>query len=314
MINDSTLKAVRFYPEVLPFAEVLTLPAAAESSAFLELRDIYRKFKQWVRGGQFRLHNDSNVELRINADDLRLALPCGGFRDFVDERINVLARDYVGARFYNAGGAPITDWRVTGAFVVSQPTVADKLLMLERYPDVFLTPEEVEQVKKYGLDDPVQKGIRPYQMDFDQHNHVVDWEYRGQMVHEITQPRVSDLSTSEVVERIMAKPGEVIILTNIAINPGVQADDITITIDRDDNASYVTLKAFAMNLNPGLNCFIPAAREMQLKITAAGAVASHAYKFTYMTCRISDLMRIRWGMMGQEAPGDLYAKVKGGIV
>ncbi|GAI60052.1 unnamed protein product, partial [marine sediment metagenome] len=55
--------------------------------------------------------------------------------------------------------------------------------------------------------------------------------------------------------------------------------------------------------------------ELTLNIVAAGAVAPVYIRYTIWKVKLSNLLRCRFGLMSRdEAPGDVYDKVLGGIL
>jgi len=117
------------------------------------------------------------------------------------------------------------------------------------------------------------------------------------------------------VETIYPKAGQFLVLTKLAATPGDAADNIRISISRDTDANYITdLKPYAVGLERELSCFIPALSELSLDIIATGAVTVYI-RYTILKIKLSNILRCRFGLMSkEEAPGDVWAKVVGGIL
>jgi hypothetical protein len=113
----------------------------------------------------------------------------------------------------------------------------------------------------------------------------------------------------------MSRPGEFLVLTGISSAPGNAADNVRIRIDRDDNADYLELPTYPMALSRDIKCFIPALKEFRIKLIAGGAVASHAMRYTIRRFVLTNLLRVRFGLVSKdEVPGDLWNKVRGGVL
>ncbi|GAJ00883.1 unnamed protein product, partial [marine sediment metagenome] len=55
--------------------------------------------------------------------------------------------------------------------------------------------------------------------------------------------------------------------------------------------------------------------ELSLSIIAAGAVSPVYIRYTILKVKLSNLLRCRFGLLSkEEAPGDVWAKVVGGIL
>ncbi|MBA7680441.1 hypothetical protein ES703_88757 [subsurface metagenome] len=106
-------------------------------------------------------------------------------------------------------------------------------------------------------------------------------------------------------------------LTRIAANPGAWGDDIRFIVDRDDDHEYANVKTFPLSLIPGgeVSCFIPALEEIRLTTISAGTPGPHLFRYTVIRCRLTNLLRVRFGLVSRdEVPGDTYDKVKAGVL
>ncbi|GAI95327.1 unnamed protein product [marine sediment metagenome] len=112
------------------------------------------------------------------------------------------------------------------------------------------------------------------------------------------------------------RAGQFLVLTKLAATEGTADNNIRISISRDTDANYIAdLKSYAVGLERELSCFIPAMTELSLNIIAAGPVSPVYIRYTILKVKLSNLLRCRFGLMSKEAaPGDVWAKVLGGIL
>ncbi len=162
----------------------------------------------------------------------------------------------------------------------------------------------------------MEKGILPLPLE-----QQIEREYRSQLISEETHGRAMAVTaTSQIVETMYPKAGQFLVLTKIAATPGVTPEDypgdnIRISISRDNDTNYIeNLKAYSIGLERELNMFIPALTELTLNIIAAEAVTVYI-RYTIWKVKLSNLLRCRFGLISEEeAPGDVFKKVKAGIL
>ncbi|GAJ00027.1 unnamed protein product, partial [marine sediment metagenome] len=189
---------------------------------------------------------------------------------------------------------------------VEKLTVAQKLAL-----GMPLTNEEKALDVELGVSNTVEKGLLPLPLE-----QQIEREYRSQLISEETHGRTMDVTaTRQVVESMYPRNGQFLVLTKIAATPGDDTDNIRISISRDNDIDHITdLKTYAVGLERELSCFIPALTELTLNIIAAGEVTVYI-RYTIWKVRLTNILRCRFGLMSkEEAPGDVYAKVKAGIL
>ncbi len=309
MITDATVRLIKFPPEKIPDSWFGNVPALAEvATPILELR----RFTPYVLTlADIQLPPNANVIMRAKYNGVRVEENTAAL--LVDNAANALvgawsltAKEFL---YYNllgiAGAAAYyTHFGVWGII----PTVADKLVY-----DIALSNEEKELAERLGIANSVEKGVLPLPRDVQ-----IAREYfvLGEETHS-RSITIAAPATSYTLENIYARENEFIVLTRIAAAPGTTAQDIRFIVDRDDDHNYANVKTFPLSLIPGgeVRCFIPAMEEIRLTTTATAAPGAHLFRYTYLRCRLTNLLRVRFGLVSRdEVPGDTYDKVKAGVL
>ncbi|MBA7688637.1 hypothetical protein ES703_97123 [subsurface metagenome] len=311
MITEAITRLIKHPPEKIPDSWFGNVPALAEvAPPILDLR----RFSPYVLTlADIQLPPDPQVIMRARYNGVRVEENTAALlRDNVappNENALVGAWSLVAKEFlyYNflgiAGAAPYyTHFGVWGII----PTVADKLAY-----DITLSNEEKELAERLGIANSVEKGVLPLPRDVQ-----ISREYL--VIGEETHSRnITVSATVATIENIYARENEFLVLTRMAAQPGGVADDIRFIVDRDDDHNYANVKTFPLSLIPGgeVRCFIPAMEEIRLSTIAAGVVGAHLFRYTILRCRMTNLLRVRFGLVSQdEIPGDTWAKVKSGVL
>lgn len=298
-INLATLGKVRYPPELLIDTDRRNLAANQfYGPAVLDLRGFRNQF---VRVKQLSVATDAQVEMRLHVDDDRFSQVLAATPAFLRD-IEAEATNYVGLTFMAT--ALKNNWTSIFNLWVYQPTIAQKLAR-----GSYLTPEENAIAQKYNIADSVEKGVLPLGLDYQ-----VSREY----VHknQVMKARQMALGATKLtVDTLMPKPNEIVVLTGFSCDPGLLADNIHVSISRDDDVDLCEFEAFPMTLIQNIPCFIPARRELKIDVVADGVVAAWNVRYTVMTCRLTNTLKARWGLLPKEAlPGDVWEKVRGGIL
>ncbi len=307
MISEAMVRLIKHPPEKIPDSWFGNVPALAEVAVpILDLR----RFSPYVLTlADIQLPPDPQVIMRARYNGVRVEENTAAV--LVDNVANALvgawsltAREFL---YYNllgiAGAAAYyTHFGVWGII----PTVADKLVY-----DITLSNEEKELAERLGITNSVEKGVLPLPRDVQ-----ISREYL--VLGEETHSRnITVSATTATIENIYARENEFLVLTRIAAQPGAVVDDIRFIVDRDDDYNYANVKTFPLSLIPGgeVRCFIPAMEEIRLSTIAAGVVGAHLFRYTILRCRMTNLLRVRFGLVSQdEIPGDTWSKVRGGIL
>jgi len=313
MITEATLERAKYPPELLPDAVFRDIPATAEvTPPILDLRRLGGKL---IRLSDIAVVRDPTVEARIKNDEMGLLAAVtniGGFFDLASNispyanSFQMLALNRLYYNLYNTTALLIPSFRTSYGVWVQRLTIADKLKF-----GVPLTNDEKAMDKKFDVASTVEKGLLPLPLE-----QQIEREYRSQLISIETHGRTIDVTaTSQVVETMYPKSGNFLVLTKIAATPWLPADDVRISISRDNDANYITdLKTYAVGLERDLNCFIPAMSELALNIIAT-VPQTVSIRYTIWKVKLSNLLRCRFGLMSEEeAPGDVWSKVKCGVL
>lgn len=309
-ITEATIRQTKYYPELLPDARYVSIGAGSEvSPPLLELRRFSPRF---VSLTNIAVERNPSVWARIYADNVRRELNTDPMYSLKPNEWDVPATDYVRYNLYNGSYfTSVSNFRTTFGLWVYEPTVAHKLRHKKQ-----LSQEEAEIAERLGIRNTVEKGLLPLPLQY-----MIEREY--QVLFKETLTRVVDFDVYDqyfVVETIVpASQDEFIVLTSIASDPGTLASDIRISVDRDENADYVSdLSAYPLSVDGDLQCFIPALKEIKIKLkasSAGGYVTGHRIRYTIWHCALTNLIRVRFGLASRdEVPGDLWDKVKGGVL
>ena len=310
MITEAIINRVKYPPELLPDAVFNNIPASAEVSA--PILDLKRFAPYILALTNIQLAANANVVLRARYGRVR-----------VEENTAAMLSNLVGAwwlsskdiLYYNLFGlaavASYTThfgiWAKGGSPVT--PTIVDKL-----FYDIPLTNDEKAVCEELGIRNTFEKGLLPLPI-----SQQIEREYR--IVGEETRSRsitIAAANTAYTIDTIYPKnTDEFLILTRLAAAPGTAAQNVRLIVDRDRDAGYADLKTFALSLVAGgeVACFIPAMTELRLTTTAAVAPGAHLFRYTVRRVKLSNLLRVRFGLVSKdEVPADLWKKVAGGIV
>ncbi|MBA7609495.1 hypothetical protein ES703_16686 [subsurface metagenome] len=316
MINEATLRMARYYPELIPDTVVTNIAAGAEAAP--PILDIRRIAPLFTFLKDIAVERDPQVTIRTRADRLRAAEidtgtltgnpgpPPGVMGGITSNNFTLFAKDNL---FYNLFSTAIkTAFRSYFGLWTWEPSVACKLLM-----GLTLTTEERRISDELGIANSVEKGILPIPLPF-----KVLREY--QVCDEVTRGRSLTATTTRVtVDTLYPRVGEFLVLTKIACDPGpaLDANNIRITIDRDEDAGYVSdIHAYPLSLDFDLPMFIPALKELRISAIAGIATPTWSIRYTVQSCKMTNLLRCRFGLVTKDELPEpsLWDRVKGGIL
>ncbi|MGQ9698291.1 MAG: hypothetical protein ACUVRO_09885 [Armatimonadota bacterium] len=301
MLSEATIARAHLFPECLPEARVVTVAASMEVSP--PLLDVRRFAPKFLHLSNIHVEQNIAAELHLRADDLRYEINCAGLPNLTPGNFELIGTEYLRCNLFGLTGAGVS-LRALFNLWVYEPTVAHKLKLKKP-----LTEKEESLADRLGLKASVEKGVLPLPLRY-----LIEREYH--VVEEMTFSRVVNVTTTEAtVETISPRPGEFLVLTALASAPASLAENVIIRIDRDDNGAYLDMPAYPFALDRPLSCFVPALRELRVSISASAPVANHVLTFTVRRVRLTNILRVRFGLVSQdEVPGDLWDKVKGGVL
>jgi len=312
MINETTVRTAHLYPELVPDTAEVNIAAGAEAAP--PILDLRRFSPLYLQLADIAVERDDQVEVRISADDLRIATCAGSLRGnpggvlggIAPDSFDVLGRQTL---FYNLFSTALkNNFRSYFGVWVYQPTIAHKLKV---GGEESLTNEEKLISDELGIANTVEKGLLPLPIPLQ-----IEREY--QIVDEVTYGKLLTATvTRVVVDTIHPRTDEFLVLTKIASDPGTIAQDVRLTIDRDDDANYVSLiDTYPLSLDSDLDCFIPALKEIRLSLIASVAAANFNIRYTVLRCKLNNILRARWGLVSRDELPEpsLWDKVKGGVL
>ncbi len=318
-ISDAVIRMVKYPPELIPDSWFGNVPLNSEvTPPILDLR----RFSPYVAIlANIQLVPNANVVLRARYGDdgkIRIEENTAAMLSYLDG--TPLTRALVGAwrlpsknlLYYNlfgVAGAPVANYTTHYGVWAFPPTIAHKLLY-----NITLTPSEKAVCDELGIRNTVEKGLLPLPI-----NQQLEREYYilGEETHS-RSINIAAANTTYTIEVIYPKADdEFIVLTRIAAAPGTAAQVVRFLVDRDEDTNFADLRTFALNIIAGgeVDCFIPAVREIRLTTNASVAPGAHLFRFTFQRIKLSNLLRVRFGLVSQdEVPADLWKKVQGGIL
>jgi len=305
MITEATIKNVKFPPELIPDSWFGAVPAAAEVAVpVLDLR----RFKPYITElTNIQVTANALAVLRARYDSVRLEENTAAMISVLVGAWRLQAKDVLYLNFFGLapGIAAYTTHFGVWAF---PPTIAHKLLY-----GITLSSSESAICEELGIKNTVEKGLLPLPL-----TSLIEREY--QVVAEETHSRsinVAVAGTIYTVESLYPMQDEIIVITRLAAAPGAAAQDVRFNVDRDDDGNFAQLRTFPLSLLAGgeVECFIPALTEIRLTTTSAVAPGAHLFRYTFQRIKLTNILRTRFGLVSEdEVPGDLFKKVKGGIL
>jgi len=320
-ISEAIIRLVKYPPELIPDSWLGQVPASAEVAP--PVLDLRRLTPYITALANIQLAPNAAVILRARYDTSRVeenteamlsTIPLAPVPAWVAGVLplpgawRLPAKDIL---YYNLAGTvagPVPDYTTHYGVWAFPPTVAHKLLYA-----ITLTREEREIAERLGISNTVEKGLLPLPI-----SSQIEREYRimGEETHS-RSINIAVFGTTYTIESLYPKLDEFIVLTRVAAEPGTALQDVRLIIDRDDDANYAQLHAFAMSLVAGgeVECFIPAMKEIRLTTISTVAPATHLFRYTFKRVKMSNLLRVRFGLVSKdEVPGDTWDKVQGGIL
>jgi len=304
-ILESTIKNVRFPPELIPDSWFGNVPAGTEvTPPVLDLRRFEPYIIELVN---IQVTANANVVLRARYDDLRVEENTAAMISALVGAWTLLARKVLYLNFFGVAG--VLNYTTHYSVWAFPPTVAHKLLY-----GIPLTNDDKALAEKYGIQDSVEKGVLPLPI-----SQQIEREYKvlGEETHS-RSVTINVANTPTAIESIYPRKDEIVVLTRIAANPGLVAQVIRFMVDRDDNAGHADVRTFPLSLVAGgeVPCFIPAIRELNLHAeAAAGVPVTNLFRYTYQRIKLTNTLRARFGLASKaELPGDVWEKVMAGVL
>lgn len=306
MIDASTVAKAKFFPELLPGTDFYTNIGAglSASPAPLDLRQLGGRVVELV---DLSLNSHADIEFEVKFDRRQQRLRTLALNAAQVYPYSFMAGEMLSYNLFNVGAAPVANVRTMYGVWVSRPTVADKLKF-----KWLLNPTEQSIADELGIQASVEKGVLPLPR-----NMQLEREY--QILRHIVYPVTLDVpvspNTVTVLQVTVEASDEFAVLRKIACSDVDVAHNVALTLKRDTDEAYITVKAPALGNIGSIDCWIPALQEIKLDASAAQASAGVSFLLDVLICRMTNTLRARWQLVPDEAlPADVPKKVKGGVL
>ena len=310
-INYANLEAVKYPPEILPDAAYVN-PTAGNDATILNLTRLPANMLVRIkdvaadRGGVGTL-----AELRFKADSETFNVHNAAIPDFTEPtEYNLIASKSARILVHAIDDLTGDNYKVWHDLQCWRATIADKLAL-----GIPLNAEENAINSELGISKTVERGTLPI-WDI---NRLKIYEYR--VIYKETRTLYETLPiTGLAVDTIRPRKigDQFVVLEKVSCTATAVADTVTLNIWRDDDGSSaspsLTLQCASMNLSFDIPCFIPALRELNLRLEAGAQQLNYTMRYTYSVMKLSNILRMRWGMLAKEDNPDLWKRVIGGIV
>jgi len=316
-LTEARVKATKYHPEKLPDSWHGAVPNLAEVTP--PIVDLKRFSPYIIALSNIGLTPNPLAELRAGYDKTNVAANTAPMiiSTIAGTEVgswHLPAKDVLSFTFYGLAG--IASYAAHYGLWVIKPTVADKLLY-----GVALTPEEEilagnkkdKGPRALGIRNSVEKGVLPIPIPL---QIAREYAVMGEETHTATV-NIAVAATPYTLESLYPRPNEFLVLTRLAAAPGTAAQNVRIVIDRDGDGAIAEVATFPLSTITGgeIGCFLPAMREMRLTAIATVAPGLHAFRYTIQRIKLTNTLRLRFGLMDPEdAPGDLADKVAGGVL
>jgi len=302
-ITIATVRKARLFPELIPDAQFNDIAAGAEASPpFLDLRRVSPAIVHLTNIGTVQ---DAELETRVRADSFQLYTTAAA-RDIDTTDGFYSAKNNLYFNIYNSSGSQKSNVQLYYGLWVQSPTVAHKIKH-----GIKLSDREQIIARDLNIEESVQKGILPLPLSYQ-----VAREY--QVIHEATYTYRTDLiagETSVLANVVPPDRDTFLVLTGISAMAGTPANNIEVKVNRDNDVDYIDLKTYPLTRTREVKAFVPALNEIVVKAVASEDVSNFDVKFTVLVCKLTNIIRVRFGLIGEsEAPGDLWKKVMGGVL
>lgn len=301
-LNISSVRNARYYPEILPDTQIKTV-TAGNIDFIVDLRRIEPK---WVVFKDFASDNSLGNFLRIINDRKSFDIDTFDLKSNEPNPFDVVGTEFLSAQINAVAGA--VDFKLFYSLLVFEPTVAHKILYGQ-----ILTNEEREIAEMFNLEEEVQKGLLPLSFE-----HILSREYQlVEARRTFTYGDGGATPTGTTVDIIPALENEIVVLEGISASTLAPiAQNVRVVVDRDDDTSYLDMKANAFNFADDIDvkCFVPATREIRLR-AFANTTQTVQIRYTIAKYRLNDILKVRFGLAQRgEVPDDTWLKVKAGVL
>lgn len=185
----------------------------------------------------------------------------------------------------------LVNMQINYHMVVWQMPISYKVML-----GVPLTQNELDTARRIGLstDPTAQKGTFPIPISA-----VVERTYANRLIDAplVVADEFQATAQSTVFHVETAQTNQLLVLRNIAAEANMDYG-VTITVDRDDNAGHVVLQADSLDLERGIDMFVPALHSLTFRIQAQ-TPPPYMIPVRVVMWRIamSNILRVRTGQL-----------------
>jgi len=305
MFDVSYLTKVKHFPELLPGSDYYAA-IAGNLVAVPSPLDLRRFANLVVELADISLTADAAIRAEIRADRDEREIRTESLDSATVYPFRFVARDLLGYGLRNTSAASVAGYRTVYGLWVYRPDVAQKIL--HKWP---LTAEDEALAKELNIRDSVEKGVLPLPRTY-----MLEREYQvlNSMVFAITID-VPATPLFETALQVYASTDEFLVLRRFTCSNALIANDVIMTFNRDDDIGYFTFRAAALGALASVNCWVPALNELRITANAVSAATDVTFTFEVLRCRMTNLLRAKWGLASpEELPGDVWKKARGGIL
>ncbi|MHC1622960.1 MAG: hypothetical protein ACXQTR_00010 [Candidatus Methanospirareceae archaeon] len=186
---------------------------------------------------------------------------------------------------------------------IDTPTIADKLQM-----GVKLTDEEREIAEELGLLDSFAKGLVPVPREYFVQRHY-------QVINELTRAIQADLTATGGLyyNYTSTSPDRFFVVKSIAcMDTSATTYNAAVTIIRDEEEA-LSIPLPALSIDYDIPLFIPAMDTVEIVFTTDTDVSDFRARWTIAECRLTDYLKMKWGLISKEENEDLWKEVIAGL-
>lgn len=205
---------------------------------------------------------------------------------------------------YNKTAAVIPNFAYRYGYWLEKPTVADKI-----FYGLRLTEEDKTIAKEFDIAMLVGKGILPIPLD-----KFIEREF--QITTKRTVTKHENLTTAGLdLGKELPSTDTFLILLGIALEKPPDATYTTRVDIKVNDVEYHTLRAWACSgATYDIPLWIPAIDSFALRLETNTNIAGYDARYTYAEAKLSDWMKMKFGILLPEEDKDLYRRIRAGLV
>jgi hypothetical protein len=313
-VTVTNIVGSRYWPELLPHTQIAPVLAggATVSPTPLDLRRFGLKV---ITLRDIAVTQNNNLQMEITMDQeeairnrLGAAIdPMFSFQERIQMPFAVKATNTLTLSIQNVSGVAINNFKILFPVEIDIPSVAQKI-----FHDLPLDTQEQQINRDLNIEEQVRDGQLP--KEFEQ---ILQDEYR--IIQRFTRTiRIANVPADPAAAAsFLLEPtleDEVLVVTGIGASPFLDTDNFRIRIKRDDQFGWAEVHPSALdNIDRTMQMWIPAIRELEFSAIAANPLLNAEVRINLIRAKLTDRLRIRWGLMTREDNPNLYAQVRGGL-